>query len=183
VAAPRPEPADAVRDARIAFRLRDFGGYDKGRSVLWQAAWIAVQHMLFKRWWFPRRWRPAVLRAFGATVGTGVQIRDGVYLTWPWLVSIGDDVWIGRNVYLLTSTKITIGHDTCISQDVMLLSSGHDPYAPDFRVYDFPITIGNHVWVCARAMILHGVRLPDHTIVNANAVVRFGQPIRRANTA
>jgi putative colanic acid biosynthesis acetyltransferase WcaF len=173
--------ANALRDPRINFRLRDFGGYDKGRSVLWQAAWMAVMQLLFKRWWFPRRLRPTVLRWFGAEVGSGVTIRENVYLTWPWLMSIGDDVWIGRGVYILTSTKITIGHDTCISQDAMLISSGHDPYSPDFKVYDYPIRIGSHVWVCARAVILHGVRVPDHTIVNANAVLRFGQKIPAAS--
>lgn len=176
----RPTEADAIRDPRVAFELGAFGGYDKGRSVLWQAGWLAVLQLLFKRWWFPRRFRPPLLRAFGATVGTGVEIRDGVHITWPWLLSIGDDVWIGRGVYMLTSTRITIGHDVCISQESMLISSGHDPYAADFKVYDFPITIGNHVWVCVRAMILHGVRVPDHTVVNANAVVRFGQPFPRA---
>jgi hypothetical protein len=31
-------------------------------------------------------------------------------------------------------------------------------------------------------MLLHGVRVPDHTVVNANEVLRFGQPIPRTST-
>ncbi len=169
--------ADAVRDPRVRFGLRAFPGYDKGRSSLWQAAWMAVLNLVFRRWWFPRRARATVLRMFGATVGRNVQIREDVHLSWPWLLEIGDDVWIGRGVQILTSTRIRIGHDVCISQYAMLLTSGHDPHSDDFRVYDFPIRIGNHVWICARAMILHGVKVPDHTVVQAGAVVKFGQPI------
>ena len=175
-----PVPPPAERDDRIQFRLSAFKGYDKGRNIVWQAAWLTVLHLLFRRWWLPARLRPPLLRLFGATVGRNVYIRDGVMITWPWFVEIGDDVWIGREVLMLTSTKITIGHDVCISQQAMLISSGHDPRSPDFTIYDFPIRIGNHVWVCARAMVLHGVKVPDHTVVNANAVLRFGQPIPRA---
>jgi putative colanic acid biosynthesis acetyltransferase WcaF len=174
---PQPPPVTAVRDERFRFRLAAFPGYDKGRSRGWQVAWLAVLQLVFKRWWFPRGLRPAILRFFGAEVGRGVVMRDGVYLTWPWHLTIGDDVWIGRGVQMLTSTRITIGHDVCISQHAMLMTSGHDPNSDDFRVYDYPITVGNHVWICARAVVLHGVKLPDHTVVHANAVVSFGQPI------
>ncbi len=173
---PAPPPA-AVRDPCLRFRLGAFPGYDKGRALAWQAAWLAVLELAFKRWWLPRRLRPPLLRLFGARVGQGVVIRDRVHLTWPWYLTIGDDVWIGREVQLLTSTGITIGHDVCISQHAMIISSGHDPSSEDFRVYDYPVTIGNHVWICTRALVLHGVKLPDHTVVNANSVVRFGQPI------
>lgn len=169
----------AVHDDRVQFSLADFGNYDKGRSAIWQAAWMAVTQLVFKKWWFPRRARSAVLRWFGATVGERVQIREGVHITWPWHLIIGDDVWIGRDVQMLTSTRITIGHDVCISQGAMLLSSGHDPYSDDFKVYDFPIKIGNHVWIATRAIVLHGVRIPDRTIVQANSVLKFGQRIPR----
>lgn len=173
----QPPGLPAIRDERNHFRLAAFPGYDKGRSKLWQAAWGATLFLLFKRWWFPSQLRPAVLRLFGAEIGRNVYIRDGVHLIWPWHLTIGDNVWIGRDVQLLTSTHITIGHDVCISQQAMIMTSGHNPATDDFRVYDFPVRIGNHVWICARAMVLHGVKLPDHTVVNANSVVSFGQPI------
>jgi putative colanic acid biosynthesis acetyltransferase WcaF len=177
VSRPQAPPVAAVRDERYRFRLAAFPGYEKGRSALWQAAWLAVLELFFKRWWFPRRLRPPILRFFGAEVGRGVIIRDGVHLTWPWFLTVGDDSWIGRGVQMLTSTHITIGHDVCISQQAVLMTSGHNPSTEDFRIYDFPITVGNHVWICTRAVVLHGVKLPDHTVVQANAVVNFGQPI------
>jgi putative colanic acid biosynthesis acetyltransferase WcaF len=179
VSRPTAPPLPAARDERYRFRLAAFPGYDKGRSLIWQAAWLAVLNLFFKRWWLPGRLRPVILRWFGAEVGRGVIIRDDVHLTWPWHITIGDDVWIGRSVQMLTSTHITIGHDVCISQHAVLMTSGHNPSTDDFRIYDFPITVGNHVWIAMRAVILHGVKLPDHTVVNANAVINFGQPIPR----
>jgi putative colanic acid biosynthesis acetyltransferase WcaF len=177
VSRPQAPLVAAVRDERYRFRLAEFPGYDKGRSIVWQAAWLAVLELFFKRWWFPRRLRPHILRFFGATVGQRVIVRHGIHILWPWNLTIGDDVWIGWDSQLLTSTRITIGHDVSIAHEVMLLTSGHDAKSEEFRVFDFPITIGNHVWICSRAMVLHGVKLPDHTVVNANEVVRFGQPI------
>lgn len=174
-----PRPADAVTDARFRFRLGAFPGYPKGRGLLWQAAWIAVLELLFKRWWLPRRLRPALLRAFGASVGERVVIRDHVHAFWPWFLEIGDDVWIGREAQLVTGTGIRIGHDVCISQQSMIITSGHDPRTDDFAVYDHPVRIGDHVWLGARTVLLHGARVPDHTVVNANAVVHFGQRFPR----
>jgi putative colanic acid biosynthesis acetyltransferase WcaF len=178
---PQRPDTPVERDRRYRFSLAAFPGYDKGRSFLWQVTWLAALELFFKRWWLPSRLRPPMLRLFGAEVGQRVYVRDGVHLTWPWHITIGDDVWIGRGVQMLTSTHITIGHDVCISQGAMLMTSGHDPSSGDFKVYDFPIKVGNHVWICARAMVLHGVRLPDHTVVNANGVVRFGQPVPYAD--
>lgn len=170
-------PPAAVRDKRVRFELAKFTNYDKGRSLPWVAGWMFVQLAVFRCWWFPRRFRPAVLRFFGAEVGERVMVRDGGYILWPWHLTIGDDVWIGREVHLLTSTHITIGHDVCISQRAMIMTSGHDPYSEDFHVYDYPIKIGNHVWVAAASVVLHGARIPDHTVVEAGGTVKFGQRI------
>ncbi len=41
-------------------------GYDKGRSLPWQVAWFATMNLVFTKWWLPPRFRPAILRAFGA---------------------------------------------------------------------------------------------------------------------
>jgi putative colanic acid biosynthesis acetyltransferase WcaF len=171
-----PDPP-AIRDERYAWSIAEFPGYDKGRGKAWQAGWWLTLNLVFKPWWCPARVRAWLLRQFGATVGSGVFIREQVHLLWPWHLTIGDDVWIGRGATLLTSTKITLGHDVCISQDAMLLSSGHNPLASGFDIYDFPITVGDHVWVCARAMLLHGARVPPNTVVAANRVVAFGHRV------
>jgi hypothetical protein len=75
--------------------LRDFtgSGYDKGRGGLGQAMWFATMNLVFMKWWFPARLRPALLRAFGATVRERVLIRHRVRVLRPWKLTIGDDCW------------------------------------------------------------------------------------------
>jgi putative colanic acid biosynthesis acetyltransferase WcaF len=146
-------------------------GYDKGRSLAWQAAWFATQHLIFAKWWFPARLRPRVLRAFGATIGRDVLIRHGVRVHWPWKLTIGNDCWIGEDASLLNLEPITIGSDVCISQGAFLCTGSHDRRSPTFEFDNGPITIGDGAWVAARAIVLRGTTMYEGTIVGAGAVV------------
>ncbi len=83
--------------------------YDKGRGFLAQASWVAVSTLFFTQVWFPGRLRPALLRLFGADIGTNVLIRHRVRVQWPWNLSIGDDSWVGTDAELYNLDRITIG--------------------------------------------------------------------------
>jgi len=39
---------------------------------------------------------PAVLRAFGATIGERAFVRHRARVLWPWKLTVGDDSWIGE---------------------------------------------------------------------------------------
>ena len=106
-------------------------GYDKGRNVVWQAAWMLVSGVLTTRWWCPLTLRIAVLRAFGATIGRGVLIRHNVKIHWPWKLTVGDNSWIGEEAWILNLEPVTIGSDTCISQAVLLCTGSHDRRSQD----------------------------------------------------
>lgn len=145
-------------------------GYDKGRNVLWQAAWFATSYLVFQKWWLPARFRPAILRAFGATVGRGVLIRHGVRVHWPWKLTIGDDCWIGEDAWLLSVEPIVIGHDVCISQQAFICAGSHDPSSSTLEYDNAPITIEAGAWVTARAIVLRGTTVAAHETVPANSV-------------
>jgi putative colanic acid biosynthesis acetyltransferase WcaF len=153
-------------------RLRDFtgAGYDKGRPVLWQAVWFAAMNLVFSAWWLPARFRPAILRAFGASVGEGVLIRHRVRVLWPWKLTIGDNCWIGEGAWLLNLEPITIEHDACISQEAFLCTGSHDHHDPAFEFVNAPITVGAGAWVAARAVVLRGSTLAPGEVVAAGAV-------------
>ncbi len=146
-------------------------GYDKGRSVPWQIAWLAVSGLLVTRWWCPSRLRIVVLRAFGATLGKGVLIRHRVRIHWPWKLVVGDDSWIGEEAWLLNLEPIVIGHDVCISQGVFLCTGSHDRRSPTFEFDNGPITVEDGAWVAARATVLRGVTIGAGAVVGAGSLV------------
>jgi len=157
-------------------------GYDKGRPVLVQALWFAVLNLIFVKWWLPPRFRPTILRLFGANVGQGVLIRHRVRVQWPWKLTIGDHVWIGEEAWLLNLEPIEIGSDTCVSQAVFLCAGSHDRRSPTFEFDNGPIRLGRGVWVAARAVVLRGVSVGDGAVVGANAVVAKDVPAGAVHT-
>lgn len=154
-------------------RLAGFSGcgYDKGRNAMWQLAWMAASGSLTTRWWCPLGLRIAVLRAFGAQIGTGVLIRHDVKIHWPWKLTVGDNSWIGEGVWILNLEPVTIGADVCISQQVMLCTGSHDRHSPTFEFDNAPIAIGDRSWVATRATVLRGVVIGNECTVGATTLV------------
>ena len=154
--------------------LRTFSGrgYDKGRPKPVQAAWFATSNLAFVKWWFPPRWRPGLLRVFGADVGERVFIRHRVRVLWPWKLTIGDDCWIGEDAWLLDLEPIAIDHDVCISQGALLCTGSHDAADPAFEYDNAPITVGAGAWIAARATVLRGARIAPGEVVPAGTVRR-----------
>ncbi|GAA2862201.1 DapH/DapD/GlmU-related protein [Paenarthrobacter ilicis] len=146
-------------------------GYDKGRGLLWQAAWFAVQNLVFRAWWCPSSLRVRILRAFGASVGHGVKIRHGVTVHWPWKLSVGNNVWIGVDAWILNLEPVDIGSDCCISQGAFLCTGSHSFTSPTFEFDNAPIAIGNGTWVGARATVLRGVTIGEACLVGASVLV------------
>jgi putative colanic acid biosynthesis acetyltransferase WcaF len=146
-------------------------GYDKGRSRICQALWFAVMNLIFSRWWCPARWRPMLLRLFGARIGSGVLIRHRVRVLWPWKLSIGEHSWIGEGVWLLNLEPIVIGRDVCVSQEAFLCTGGHDPNSDTFEFDNGPIHIDNETWIAAQALVMRNVRIGRGVVVGARGIV------------
>jgi putative colanic acid biosynthesis acetyltransferase WcaF len=162
-------------------------GYDKGRNKLWQAAWFATSNLVFQKWWLPVRFRPALLRLFGAQVGRNVFIRHRVRVHWPWKLTIGNDCWIGEDAWLLNLEPIIIGSDVCISQAAFLCTGSHRWNSPTFEFDNAIIIIEDGAWIAARATVLRGVTVSAGAIVAAHALaarnVQAGQKISAPSSA
>lgn len=146
--------------------------YDKGRPLHWVVPWHVVSNLAFKKWWFPARFRPALLRAFGARVTDDVNIREEVHIQWPWHLRIDGPTWIGQGVFILSVAEVHIERDVCLSQDVMVCAGSHDRNDPGFEHVNTPVRIERGAWLCARAIVLPGTTVGDHAVVGAGAVVR-----------
>lgn len=91
----------------------------------------------------------------------------------------GRKVFLGeRNIInfgcLFDGRQFTIrtGKDVSIGPEATLLTLGHDPHSDDFsRGIGGDITIGDHVWIAYRAIILPGVSIGEGAVVAAGAVV------------
>jgi acetyltransferase-like isoleucine patch superfamily enzyme/glycosyltransferase involved in cell wall biosynthesis len=166
---PGSEP-DGTERRRV---LRDFdaAGYDRGRNKTWQAAWFAVQNLLFDAWWCPSSLRPRILRLFGAQIGERVFIRHRVRVLWPWKLVVKDDCWIGEDAWLLNLEPITLERDVCVSQGAFLCTGSHDHRKSTFDYDNAPITIGEGAWIAAKSIILRGAVIPPGAVVKAGAVV------------
>lgn len=146
-------------------------GYDKGRRGATQALWLLVSGLVFTRWWCPAGARVRILRAFGARIGDGVNIKPRVRIHWPWLLSVGDHSWLGEGAWILNLVPVRIGSQSIVSQDVLLCTGSHDIGSPSFEFDNAPIVIGDGVWIAARATVLRGVTIGDNAVVGATALV------------
>jgi putative colanic acid biosynthesis acetyltransferase WcaF len=138
--------------------------------------WFFVQHLFFKSPVLPSNFRRLLLRLFGASVGSGVLIRRGVRVHFPWNLEIGDDCWIGEEVWFINHEKITIGSNVCISQRSMICSGGHDYRSASLRYAHKPVVIKDGAWVCLDAKVLPGVMIGECSVVSAGEIVRKSLP-------
>lgn len=84
--------------------------------------------------------------------------------------------FINEGVEITCSSKITIGEGATIARDVVIRDyDGHTIKEPNYKIAK-PITIGNHVWIGNRAMILKGVTIGDGAIIAAGAIVTKDVP-------
>lgn len=97
-------------------------------------------------------------------------------------VTIGDETHVDQFCVLYGQGGLAIGRACAIAAGVTIYSQsnqyGHDPAA---RIIDqpavfAPVTIGDDVWIGARAVILPGVTIGDHAVIGAGAVVRSDVP-------
>ena len=138
--------------------------------------WWLISNLIFVNAFTPTSLRPIILRFFGATVGTGVSIRRGVRIHFPWNLIVGDDCWIGEEVWLINHEKITIGSDVCISQRSIICSGGHDYRSSTLEYAHKSVTIKDGAWVCLDAKVLPGVTIGECSVVSAGEIVRKSLP-------
>lgn len=110
----------------------------------------------------------------------GFQMYEGAAI----VLMEGGQLTLGHNSYMNASliqcaSSITIGDDCAIAGDVLIQDTDFHPMLDEEgqeKTYTKPISIGNHVWICAKATILKGVTIGDGAIVAAGAVVTKDVP-------
>lgn len=145
--------------------------HQPGAGVLIRILWYFTNLIFFKSGWnLSSGLKRFLLRLFGARVGTGVVIKPGVNVKYPWKLEIGDHVWIGEECWIDNLSKITIGRSVTLSQGCLLLTGSHDHTKSTFDFTSQPIILEEGVWIGARAVVYGGVHAHTHAILGINSV-------------
>ena len=166
---PRLEPGETVNGKTDLSRF-DNGWYHPGPR--WKVLlWFLVNPLLINTYLpLPIRFKTAVLRAFGAQIGSGFVIKPAVNIKYPWLLRVGNHVWIGEQVWIDNLSEVVIGSHVCLSQGSMLLTGNHDYRLPTFDLTTQSITLADGVWIGAKAVVCAGVRCESHAVLSVNSV-------------
>lgn len=116
-------------------------------------------------------------------IGDQVKIakRCSVYGSPDCILEIGRDSYIGMNSVLNGfAARLIIGSNVSIAQNVnIMVDSGPNASPAMQRVFPIekgPVTIGNHCWIGASAIIMPNVNLGEFCIVAANSYVNASFP-------
>lgn len=124
----------------------------------------------------------------GINIGNNVTIKDNTIIECTAVIRnladgliIGNNVGISQNCFIGVRGKIKIGDNTIIGPGCSIFSENHNFSRLDLPIKDQGETredtiIGEDVWIGTRSVILCGVKIGNHSIVAAGAVVTKDVP-------
>jgi len=154
----------------------DNAGFDRGRPAWIEGLWLFFQWLLIQSWIPGSAHRVALLRLFGAIIGTGVMIKPGLKVKFPWKLTVGNHTWLGENLWIDNLERVRIGDHCCISQGVYFCTGNHDWNRPSFDLIAWGITVGDRVWIGARSTVAPGVCLGPGCVITLGSVVHKDLP-------
>lgn len=110
-----------------------------------------------------------ILKMFGAKIGKDVRIKPGIYVHYPWRLTIGDYSWIAP-CRIENLAEVTIGAHVCISQEAMLLTGNHNYKTTNFDLITQPISLENGCWIGAKAIVCPGITVASHAVLTVGAI-------------
>lgn len=117
-----------------------------------------------------------ILTFFDVQTGSGSRVAGGLKVYGRSKVVIGDNVWVGINlrIYLSPDAGVRIGNNCDIAPEVVIHSGSHLHGNLTRRAgmgFGKEITIGDGVWIGARATILAGCDIGAGSIVAAGTLL------------
>lgn len=147
------------------------GNYVKVRSSFVEALWFVVEASIINNKLVPfSGLRVALLRLFGAKIGTGCRFVHPVRVKAPWNLVVGDHCWFGVNAWIYNQAPIRIGSHVCISQGAFLTTGSH-AMSTTMCLRVAPIIIEDGVWITANCVVQMGVTIGRSAVVTPLSVV------------
>lgn len=167
-----PQAEGAREDGRVIdLSAAGKGNYRAKRGVLIELIWFVVEACVINNKLLPlSSVRVALLRLFGAKIGTGCRFVHPLRVKSPWNLEVGDNCWFGVDVWIYNQALIRIGSNVCISQGTFLSAGSHDMSTTmDLRVA--PIVIEDGVWITSKCVVQMGVTIGRSAVVTPLSVV------------
>jgi len=136
--------------------------------LLWDGCWAVFCG------WTPKplnRWRLFWLKLFGAKIHGLPFVHQRARIQIPWKLTLHDRACLGDRANAYTLGEIEIGARTVIAQEAYLCTGTHDLSDPKLPLQVAQITIGEDVFIGARAFIMPGIRVGDRAVVGACSLV------------
>lgn len=167
-----PQAAGSREDGRvIELAQAGKGNYQAGRSALIELIWFVLEACVINNKLLPFSGvRVALLRLFGAKIGTGCRFVHPVRVKAPWNLEVGDNCWFGVDVWIYNQTLIRIGSNVCISQGTFLTAGSHD-MSTTMDLHVAPIIIEDGVWITSKCVVQMGVTIGRSAVVTPLSVV------------
>jgi len=95
-------------------------------------------------------------------------------------IKLGPRSFVGHHCTIAARESVEIGAGTYMAELVSVRDHDHAVGAPpgSGAVEIAPVSIGDDVWLAAKATVLRGSRIGDGSVIGANAVVRGEIPPR-----
>ncbi|MBI1840568.1 MAG: putative colanic acid biosynthesis acetyltransferase [Verrucomicrobia bacterium] len=144
-----------------------FSPANRLRRASWQALWLLVVR------WSPTPlfgWRQRVFSLMGARLASPVHIYPCTRVWAPWNLRVDAMATLGRDVEIYNPAPIHVGHHCIVSQGAYLCGASHDYNDATFPLIAKPIALGPYSWICARAIVLPGVKVGEGAVLAAGSV-------------
>lgn len=169
----RMPPAEGARENGRVTDLSQAGkgNYQARRGALVELVWFALEACVINNKLLPfSAVRVALLRLFGAKIGTGCRFVHPLRVKAPWNLEVGDNCWFGVDVWIYNQTLIRIGSNVCISQGSFLTAGSHD-MSTTMDLHVAPIIIEDGVWITSKCVVQMGVTIGRSAVVTPLSVV------------
>lgn len=162
----QPTQHGGMSDAVLDRAVSPYTTREKIGRVLWNYLGQKAFRCTFHNWYGLRN---ALLRLFGAKVGTPVRIRPTVLVEQPWNLAIGNNSSIGDRAIIYCLGPITIGEHVSISQGAHLCAGTHDYRKLDMPLLRPPIVVRDFAWIAADAFVGPNVEVGEGVLLGARA--------------
>lgn len=118
--------------------------------------------------------RIALLKEMLGGTGESVWMERPVFFDYGKNTYVGENFYANTGVTILDGAKVTIGNNVFLAPYVGIYTAGHPvhPYPRNLGIeYNFPVTIGDNVWVGAQTVINPGVTIGSNVVIGSGSVV------------